>query len=105
MDTETAAKKRNGGFLSNYVHKNQNRDKSGRNETKLTSNPTNKYLTEQTNQYQYINVKKMSIKSTLVAVRKKFTSRISKTLRWVMILILPLLPIFSLIELLVIQKA
>ena len=61
------------------MHKNQNRDKSGRNGTKLTSNPTNKYLTQQTNQYQYINVKKMSIKSTLVAVRKKFTSRISKT--------------------------
>ena len=61
MDTGIATKKTNWGLLLNYVDKKQNRGKNGRNETKLTSNPTNKYLTQQTNQYQYINVKKMSI--------------------------------------------
>ena len=61
MDTGIATKKTNRGVLLNYVDKKQNGDKKCRNETKkkITSNPTNKYVTQQTN--QYINVKKMSI--------------------------------------------
>ena len=61
MDTGIATKKTNRGALLNYVDKKQNGDKKCRNETKkkITSNPTNKYVTQQTN--QYINVKKMSI--------------------------------------------
>ena len=52
MDTGIATKKANRGALLNYVDKKQNDDEKCRNETKkITSNPTNKYVTQRTNQY------------------------------------------------------
>ena len=60
MDTGIATKKTSWGAFLNYVDKKQNGKKKCRNETKkITWNPTNKYVIQQTN--QYINVKKMKI--------------------------------------------
>ena len=63
MDAGIAAKKTNRGALLNYVDKNKMTIKSAemklKSKQKNTSNLTNKYVTQQTN--QYINVKKMSV--------------------------------------------